>query len=133
MDRNLQILGIAKKAGLIAVGGDAVNTATRSGKAKLVISAEDASESAVRRARHNAETSGAKHITVPYTKFELGNITGRGSPGTAAFLDAGLAAKFAQGLAETNPGSYGDAAEHLKEKADALSRKRKHTPRRTAI
>ena len=131
-DQNLQILGIARKAGLIAVGGDAVGDATRMGKAKLVISASDASEGALRRARMNAKAGGAVYIAVPYTKFELGNITGRGSPGTAAILDAGLAAGFLKGLVETDPEKYGGAAEQLAEEARALKGKKKHTPRRTA-
>jgi len=140
MDRNLQILGMAKKAGLIAVGGDAVSTAARNYKAKLVITAIDASEGAQRRARLNAEAGGAVYIATPYTKFEFGSMTGRGSPGTAAILDAGLAAGFAKGLAEAEPERYRKAAELLEENA-LISAKRtkkhnqsgkKQTPRRTA-
>ena len=131
-DKNLQILGIARKAGLIAVGGDAVGDATRMGKAKLVFSATDASESASRRARMNAQAGGAIYVTVPYAKFELGNITGRGSPGTVAILDAGLAAGFLKGLVEKEPEKYGGAAEKLAEEARNLTEKRKHTSRRTA-
>jgi len=100
-NRNLQILGLAKKAGLLAIGGEAVATASRHGKAKLVITATDASEGSIRRARINAQTGGAEYVAVPYTKFELGSITGRGSPGTIAFLDAGIAATFTKRLAES--------------------------------
>ena len=101
MDRNLNLIGIARKAGLLAVGGDAVATASRTGKAKLVLSASDSSLKAQKRARYAAETCGATHITIPYTMFELGQIAGRGSPGTAAILDAGLAAGFLKGLGRT--------------------------------
>jgi len=102
-DRNLQILGLAKKAGLLAIGEDAAGAAARSGKTKLIISASDASERSYRNARINADAGYAICIVVPYTKFELGNVTGRGSPGTVAFLDNGLAVRFLQGLAETQP------------------------------
>jgi len=33
-------------------------------------------------------------MSVPFTKFELGTTAGRGSPGTIAFLDKGLAKGF---------------------------------------
>jgi len=133
-DRNLQLLGIAKKAGLLAIGGDAVSTAARTGKAALVISASDASEGALRRARCNTETGSAVYVIAPYTKFELGNVTGRGSPGTLAVLDAGLAASFMRGLAETEPERYEQTAKKLIAKADALTKKKNLTlnKRRTA-
>jgi len=134
-DRNLNLLGIARKAGLLAVGGDAVGVAARTGKAWLVISASDASEGALRRGRYTTEISRAVHVIAPYTKFELGNVTGRGSPGTIAVLDAGLAAGFMKGLAETNPERYQEAAKQLEEKVAALTKKKKPTPsvkRRTA-
>jgi len=133
-DRNLQLLGIMKKAGLLAVGGDAVGMAARAGKVTLVISASDASEGALRRARYVTDTSHAEYAVVPYTKFELGNVTGRGSPGTIAVLDAGLAASFVSGLAETEPERYGETAKKLTEKADILAQRKKLIPnkRRTA-
>ena len=122
MDRNLGLLGIAKKAGLLAVGGDAVNTSARRGNARLIITACDASDGAVRRARRSSEEGGAVYVSVPYSKFELGSITGRGSPGTVAFLDAGLAAGFVKGLADTQK-SYSDAAELLEKKFDARTKR----------
>jgi len=98
VDHSLSTLGLAKKANLLAIGGEAVAIAIRHGKARLVITATDASEGSARRARVNAEMNGVKYEAVPYTKFELGSITGRGSPGTVAFLDAGLAKGFLKKL-----------------------------------
>ena len=132
MDRNLQLLGIARKAGLVAVGGDAVSASARAGKAKLVICATDSSEGSLRRARINAKENNIVYITAPYTKFELGNITGRGSPGTVAILDAGLAAGFLKGLAEGNPDKYKDATEQLADETEILAKRSKHTSRRVA-
>ncbi|MCL2227932.1 MAG: hypothetical protein FWB97_09990 [Oscillospiraceae bacterium] len=117
-DRNLQILGLAKKAGLLAIGCEAAGAAARSGKTKLIISASDASERAYRNARINADAGYAICIVVPYTKFELGNITGRGSPGTVAFLDIGLAVRFLQGLAATDPEPFGKLWEFLEKYAN---------------
>ena len=98
MDRSLAILGMAKKAGKLAVGGDAASTAARRGEAVLVITASDASEGSVRRAKMNAEANNVEYIAVPFTMFELGSTAGRGSPGTIAFLDKGLANSFKEKL-----------------------------------
>ena len=100
MNRSLAMLGMAKKAGKLAVGGEATATAARRGEARLIITASDASGSSVRRAKNNAEASGIKHIAVPFTMFELGTTAGRGSPGTIAFLDKGLADGFIKKLTE---------------------------------
>jgi len=112
MDRSLATLGMAKKAGRLAIGGEAVAIAARHRKAKLIITASDASASSVRRAKHGAETCGTKHIAVPYTMFELGNVAGRGSPGTIAFLDKGFAESFIKKLAESSHAKEVDAYEH---------------------
>jgi len=127
-DHNLQLLGIMNKAGLLAIGGDAAGAAARAGKATLVISASDASENALRRAQYFTKTSNAAYIVVPYTKFELGHVTGRGSPGTVAVLDVGLAAGFVKGLAETEPERYGEIAKQLMEKVEIRTNKKKLIP-----
>ena len=127
MDHNLQILGLSKKAGLLAVGAEDTRSAARSGKAQLVISASDASVSALRRARDSAETGCALHIVAPYTSFELGSMSGRGSPGTVAILDAGLAARFLRGLAANAPDRYCEPAELLTKKAQIEIERRRHT------
>ena len=132
MNHVLNMLGIAKKAGLLAVGGEAATVAARNGKAKLVITATDASEGSVRRARTSAEMNGVIYMAVPFTKFEIGSITGRGSPGTAAFLDAGLAAGFVKKLSETNAetaAKHGEAIRMLERKAEA--RKKAQTVKRS--
>jgi len=99
MDNTLNLLGIAKKAGMIAIGGNDVSIATRKGTAKLILSAADASERAVRRAHDGAKMCGATYVALPYNQAELGQMLGRGSPGTVAVLDAGLASAFLKGLA----------------------------------
>jgi len=91
---------MAKKAGLLAVGAEAVSKAARHGDVKLILTAADASEATVRRFESNAATYGIKHVRVPYTMFELGTTAGRGSPGTIGFLDKGLADGFLKRLAD---------------------------------
>jgi len=100
MNRNLAHLGMAKKAGLLAIGSEAAAVAARRGETKLIITASDASEASVRRAKNNAESNEVPYIAVPFSMFELGQAAGRGSPGTIAFLDKGLADGFKKRLAE---------------------------------
>jgi len=121
-NRNLNILGLAQKAGLLAIGCDAAEAAARKGMTKLIISASDASERAYRNARINADACGALCLVVPFTKFELGSITGRGSPGTIAFLDTGLAVRFLQGLAEMQPDPFAKLWEFLEKSAEVRER-----------
>jgi len=109
MDRSLALLGMAKKAGRLAVGAEAAANAARRGEAKLIITASDASEASIRRANTNAQSNGVKCLAVPYTMFELGTTAGRGSPGTIAFLDKGLADGFISKMAETQSKKESDA------------------------
>ncbi|MCL2819461.1 MAG: ribosomal L7Ae/L30e/S12e/Gadd45 family protein [Oscillospiraceae bacterium] len=109
MNRCLAMLGMAKKAGKLAVGGEASATAARRGDAKLIITASDASEASVRRAKTNAESNGVKYAAVPFTMFELGTTAGRGSPGTIAFLDKGLADGFMKRAAQAQDTKESDA------------------------
>jgi len=109
MNRSLALLGMAKKAGRLAVGSEAAADAARRGKAKLIITASDASDASVRRAKSNAESGGVKYLAVPFTMFELGQTAGRGSPGTIAFLDKGLADGFSKRVAETQSAKESDA------------------------
>ena len=120
MDRSLQLLGIAKKAGLLAIGGEAASAAARSGMARAIISARDASDGAKRRAKRDAEFCGAAYVAAPYTMSELGSITGRGSPGTMAFLDKGLAMNFLEKLTgeDTEKLTGEDAGEDTGEDAE---------------
>jgi len=97
-NKPLRYIGMAKKAGLLAIGSEAVKAAARARQIKLVLTATDISTGSARQARYNAEDSKAIYVETPYTKFELGNITGRGSPGTIAFLDTGLAIEFEKRL-----------------------------------
>jgi ribosomal protein L7Ae-like RNA K-turn-binding protein len=98
MDRTLNLLGIARKAGKLAVGVSDVAFNVRMGTASLVLAASDASDGSARRAKLNAENYEVEYMAVPYTKFELGNIAGRGSPGILAMLDDGLAGSFSEKL-----------------------------------
>ena len=108
MDRTLNLLGIAKKAGMLAVGAHDVAFTVRMGTASLVLSASDASDGSARRAKLNAEKHEVEYMAVPYTKFDFGNMAGRGSPGILAILDKGLAGSFSEKLNSQQKQTHAD-------------------------
>lgn len=120
-----RLLGIAKKAGMLEIGDESVSRAARSGKAKVILSASDASEGSKRRAHGYAETCGSIHLILPSTKDELSLIVGRGSPGMLTILDTGIAAKYVSMLASSDPGRYGEAAGRMAEKAERVRQRQK--------
>jgi len=120
-----RLLGIAKKAGMLEIGDESVGHAARSGKARVILSASDASEGSKRRARGYAEASGSIHLILPSTKDELSLIIGRGSPGMLTILDTGIAAKYVSMLAAADPHQYGEAAGRLAEKAERVRQRQK--------
>ena len=119
-----RLLGIAKKAGLLEIGDESVGHAARIGKAKVIMSACDASDGSKRRAHGYAQAYGAIHLILPSSKEELAAVIGRGSPGMLALLDAGLASKYVSQLALDDAAQYGVAASLLAEKAERALRRR---------
>ena len=116
-DNALNLLGIAKKAGMLEIGADSVGTCARSRKARLIISASDASGNSLRASENCAAASHAVFLTVPYTKAELGEVIGRGNPGMLAITDIGMASAFVSKLAQSWPDMYSGTNELLSEKA----------------
>ncbi|MDR0861704.1 MAG: 50S ribosomal protein L7 [Oscillospiraceae bacterium] len=129
MDSNLSLLGIARKAGLLTVGEESVGAAARTKKARAILSASDASERSMRQARGFSEAYGMPYLPLPYTKDELGAVTGRGSPAMLALTDAGIAAKLAARLAVGEPDKYAVAAEALAAKSEKINARRTETLR----
>ena len=130
MEQNLRILGLAKKASLLAIGLDDVSKAARLKDVSLIISASDASDGAKRRAANDANFCSAVYAQIPYTMQELGVMTGRGSPGTIAFLEPGLAARFLKGLAIEQPEIFQESVGLLEQKAANMktqTKKAKHS------
>jgi len=126
----LQLMGMAKKAGLLAIGNDSVKVAARAGKVKLVVITSDISEGTARQAGYSAEDSNTYCVKTPYRKFEFGRVAGRGAPGTIAFLDLGLAAGFMERLAALDKEKYDQIAQSLLAKKQTTENKQR---RRTKV
>lgn len=96
MDRFLGLLGLALRAGKLAVGEEPVYAALRAGEAGVVFVARDAAEHTLRKLR--AKLAGAAEVSTPYSKEELGRALGRKSCALAAPTDKKLARTLTERL-----------------------------------
>ena len=121
----ITFLGLALKAGKLEIGEESCGIAARAKKAKLILTASDASQNSLTRARNFSEAAKAPHIVLPFTKDELGAVVGRGTPGMIAVTDIGMASAFADKLSAEVPGKYDYTAAELKIASDrAMARKK---------
>lgn len=111
MDKALNYLALARKAGRIELGEEPVGSAARAQHARLVVVASDASPHTWRRALSFVAGTQQICIKVPFTKDELGQAIGRSSLAIAALTDAALALAFVKAL--DNPEMYQQALENL--------------------
>ena len=128
MDKALRYMGLARKAGLLALGEDRCAEAVSQGRAKLVLLAADASPGAVKRAGAALRGHRAPLETLPWEKAELGAALGRPSCAVVCFTDLSLASRFASAMAEELP-QWEASAELLSRREDKI-RRRKAAPRK---
>ena len=100
MDRALNYLALARKAGLLELGEEPVGAAARANHARLVVVASDASDHSWRRALSYVAHTGQQCLRLPYTKVELGMAIGRQELAMGAFTEPGLALKFVEALGQ---------------------------------
>jgi len=124
----LSLLGLALRGGRLAVGEEPAALAAKAGQARLLLTSSDAAGNTLRRAEHLAEEGHCLHLTLPFSKAELGGALGRGSAAVAALTDTGLAAAVAERLAQADPERYGEAAARMELKR-RRAKERKEAPR----
>ena len=120
----LSTVGLALKAGRLAVGEDPAGDACRAHDCRLLLTAGDASEPTLRRAGRFAETGGCLTVRLPCTREELGGAVGRSVCAVAAVTDLGFARAIAGKLAAMDPAAYGETARQLAAKAERAARRR---------
>ena len=98
MDKVLNYIGLARKAGRAELGEEPVGAATRALHAHLVIVAADASDHTWRRAKSYAAGTDQQCIRLPYSKDEVGMAIGRQELAIAAITDPALALSLVQAL-----------------------------------
>ena len=111
MDKALNYMALARKAGRIELGEEPVGAAARAQHARLVVVASDASDHTWRRAKSFVAGTGQECVKVPFDKDQLGLSVGRTSLAIAAFTDPALALAFLKALGD--PEKYKEALENL--------------------
>ena len=123
MDKALNYLALARKAGLAELGEEPVGGAARSGKAYVIVVASDASDHTWRRAKAYAAGTQQQCIRLPYTKDEVGFAIGRESLAIAAITDCPMALALVQSLPQ--PEKYAEAIQVLADKAQKMKQRQK--------
>ena len=122
MDKALNYLALARKAGCAELGEEPVGAMSRTGKAYLILVASDASDHTWRRAKSFAAGTAQQTLRVRFTKDEMGFAIGRTSLAIAAITDAALALALVQALGE--PEKHKAVLESLSEKAAKLKKRK---------
>ena len=121
MDKSLNYLALARKAGCAELGEEPVGAITRTGKGYLVVVAGDASDHTWRRAKSFVAGTSQQCVRLACTKEELGFVVGRTSLAIAAITDAPLALALVKSLGE--PEKYKEAIAVLEEKTKKLKKR----------
>lgn len=124
-ERALQLLGLMRRAGAIAVGEDNTGAAVRGGRAKLLLIAADASENARKRAAGFAGGQKVLTVLLPFGKEELSAHLGVYGCSMAAVLDAGFAGAFMGLLAQEWPEEYEETAREVRERCERVQKRRR--------
>ena len=122
MDKALNYMGLARKAGLIELGEEPVGAAARAQHARLVIVASDASDHTWRRALSFVVGTEQLCIRVEFTKDQLGMAIGRTSLAIAAFTDPALALAFVKALGQ--PEKFRTVLESLDQRTKRVQQRR---------
>ena len=121
MDKALNYMALARKAGRIELGEEPVGAAARAQKARLVVVASDATDHTWRRAQSFVAGTNQQCIRVKFTKEELGFVIGRTSLAIAAITDCPMALALVKALGE--PEKYKDCLAVLEEKTQKLKKR----------
>lgn len=121
MDKAMNYLGLARKAGLAELGEEPVGAVSRTGKAYAILVASDASDHTWRRAKSYAAGTDQQCIRLPFNKEEMGLASGRTSLAIAAITDAPLALALVQSLEPAD--RYSEAAAVLYQKVQKLKKR----------
>ncbi len=123
MDKALNYLALARKAGFAELGEEPAGAAARAQKARLILVAKDAGDHTWRRAKSFVAGTGQIALSVPFTKDEMGMAVGRQSLAIAALTDPALALAFLKALG--NPEKYAQELAALEERTKRVRQRQK--------
>jgi len=123
MDKALNYLALARKAGRVELGEEPAGATARAQKARLIVVAGDATDHTWRRAQSFVAGSEQLCLRVPYTKDELGQAIGRTALALAAFTDPALALGFVKALGD--PEKYAPEIASLERRTKRIQQRQK--------
>ena len=123
MDKALNYLSLARKAGRVELGEEPVGAAARAKKARLILVASDAGDHSWRRAKSFVAGTEQLCMKVPFTKDQLGEAIGRTSLAIAAFTDPAMALAFVKALPQ--PEKYSEELASLEERTRRVQQRQK--------
>ena len=123
MDKALNYLSLARKAGRLELGEEPAGAAARAQHARLIVVASDASDHTWRRAKSFVAGTQQECIRVKFTKDELGQAIGRSALAMAAFTDPALALAFVKAL--NQPATYKAELESLEKRTKRIQQRQK--------
>ena len=123
MDKALNYLALARKAGRIELGEEPVGACARARKARLVVVASDATDHTWRRAKSFVAGTNQECIRLGYTKDQLGAAVGRQEVAVAALTDPAMALAFCKAL--PNPEKYAETMENLDKRTQRINQRRR--------
>ena len=123
MDKALNYLSLARKAGKLELGEEPVGAASRAQHARLVVVTSDASDHTWRRAKSFVAGTSQECVRLPYTKDDLGAAVGRQELAIAALTDPAMALAFLKAL--PNPEKYAEAMENLDKRSQRIAQRRR--------
>ena len=118
MDKALNYLSLARKAGRLELGEEPVGAAARAGHARLVLVATDAGDHTWRRAKSFVAGTGQECVRLEYSKDEMGAAVGRQSLAIAAITDPAMALAFLKTLPQNQ--AYATQIENLTKRAGRI-------------
>lgn len=124
----LSLLGLAHRAGRLAIGEDMTIEAVADHKVRLLVLAADTAPTTVRRAQRLAGER-IPVATLKETKAELGAALGRENCALCAVLDMGFAAKLAEKLSAEDP-AFAETAALILKKSEKIARRKVVKPRK---
>ena len=123
MDKAVNYLSLARKAGSAELGEEPAGAAARAGKAYVLLVASDCGDHTWRRAKSFAAGTDQQTVRLPYTKDEMGMATGRSSLAIAAITDAALALALVKALPQQE--TYAEVIAALEQKVARLKQRQK--------
>ena len=128
-DSALSLLGLALRGNNLAVGEEPVREACKTRRAWLVMSADDAADNSIDRARRWAEESGVPWVRLTWDKEALGNALGRKLCAVAALTDRGLTAALVEKLLRADQGPRSILEPYLESISNDKKKSRAETKR----